>query len=132
MSRFSASNKAARQYVNIVFACNCRRERDGHLDHGGAGVLLGGLNGAAQGAKVGVAVLDVLHVPAERLKALAHILCEGDLCVPVDGDPAAGSRSGCFQVKLISSYKAVAQLSGPIFLNCPDKPLRNVDGTPAV
>ena len=65
-----------------------------HLDHGGPWVLLGGLNGAAQGVKVGVAVLDVLHVPAQGLIALADVLREGDLCVPVNGDPAAMSQSG--------------------------------------
>ena len=61
-----------------------------HLDHGGPGVLLGGLNGISHGRQVGVAILDVLHVPAEGLKALVHILCEGDLCVAINGDPAAG------------------------------------------
>ena len=62
-----------------------------HLDEGGAGVLLGGVNGSAQGGQVGVAILHVLHVPAEGLKARGHILCEGDLRVAVDGDPAAGN-----------------------------------------
>ena len=60
-----------------------------HLDHGGPWVLLGGLNGAAQANKVGVTVLDMLHMPAQGLKARGHILCEGDLCVSVNGDPAA-------------------------------------------
>lgn len=58
------------------------------LDEGGAGVLLGSVEGCAQAVEVGVAILDVLHVPAERLKARGHILCEGDLCVTVNGNPA--------------------------------------------
>ena len=48
--------------------------------------LLGLLDGLAQTIHVAVTVLDVLHVPAERLVARAHILGERDVGVAVDGD----------------------------------------------
>ncbi len=62
--------------------------RGARLDEGWAGVLLGGVDGRAEAVKVGVAVLDVLHVPAQGHKPCRHILSEGDLRVAVDGDPA--------------------------------------------
>ena len=59
-----------------------------HLDEGRlVGDRLGGLDGLADALQVGVAVLDVLHVPAERLEACGHVLGERDLGVAVDGDP---------------------------------------------
>mmetsp|Transcript_20755 Transcript_20755/g.52312 ORF Transcript_20755/g.52312 Transcript_20755/m.52312 type:complete len:551 (-) Transcript_20755:7-1659(-) len=59
----------------------------GHLDEGGlVGDGLGGGDGLAEAIDVQVAVLNVLHVPAERLVAGAHILREGDVGVSVDRD----------------------------------------------
>lgn len=58
-----------------------------HLDEGRlVGDSLGILNGFADGIEVDVAILHVLHVPAEGLEARTDILGEGDLGVPVDGD----------------------------------------------
>ena len=57
-----------------------------HLDEGRAGVLLRRVDRLADGVEVGVTVLDVLHVPAVRLVALADVLREGDVGVAVDGD----------------------------------------------
>jgi hypothetical protein len=57
-----------------------------HLDEGRAGVGVRGVDGLADRVQVGVTVLDVLHVPAVRLVALAHVLGEGDVGVAVDGD----------------------------------------------
>jgi hypothetical protein len=57
-----------------------------YLNQGWAGVLLGRLNGLAHAIQVGVAILDVLHVPAQGLVPGGHILCERNVCVAVDGN----------------------------------------------
>ena len=60
----------------------------------------------ADGVHVGVAVLDVLCVPAQGVVAGLHVLCEGDVGVAVDGDlhRAAGERCG---------GQAAGRLEGP-------------------
>lgn len=44
------------------------------------------LDGGADLVVAIVAVLDPDRMPAEGVKTGADVLCEGDLCVPVDGD----------------------------------------------
>ena len=62
-------------------------DEGGHLDERGlVGDRLGLGQGRVQALQIVVAVLDVLHVPAQRLKAGGDILGEGDLGVAVNGD----------------------------------------------
>ena len=84
-----------------------------YLDHGGPGVLLGGLNGVPHGRQVGVAILDMLHMPAEGLKALVHILCEGDLCVAINGDPAVHQEGSAKASEGIRKYRASQGVTPP-------------------
>ena len=82
---------AQRLAVRLARAGHGRAVADGGVHHDEGRPIGGGLEALqrlADGRRV-VGVLDVDHLPAVRLEALARILCEGEFGVALDGDVVA-------------------------------------------